>query len=70
MIDEITQRHNIIRLPPYHCQYNPIEYVLSEAKTVYASEGRRIENLIEKLLSSCVKLIFKFSEQEVIILNL
>ena len=43
MIDEITQRYNIVTLPPYHCQYNPIEHVLSEAKTAYASEGRRIE---------------------------
>lgn len=30
--------HKILRLPPYHCQYNPIEMVWSESKRRFDSE--------------------------------
>ena len=45
VIDEMAheQGHVILRLPPYHCHYNPIELVWSEAKRAFASEGRTIE---------------------------
>ncbi|XP_045447118.1 uncharacterized protein LOC123668257 [Melitaea cinxia] len=34
VLDDIAQEkgHNVIRLPPYHCQYNPIELIWAQVK--------------------------------------
>ncbi|XP_030757761.1 uncharacterized protein LOC115883532 [Sitophilus oryzae] len=36
-LDELANEkgHRVLRLPPYHCQYNPIEMVWSECKRYY-----------------------------------
>lgn len=36
-VDEIIQNagHEVLRLPPYHCQFNAIEMVWSQAKRLY-----------------------------------
>ncbi|KAL2735580.1 uncharacterized protein V1478_003220 [Vespula squamosa] len=40
-IDEITKLKNIIvlRLPPYHCELNPIEMIWTEVKNYIAKEN-------------------------------
>lgn len=32
-------RHRVIRLPPYHCQYNPIELIWAQVKTYIAKRS-------------------------------
>lgn len=41
-IDEIAEKqgHTILRLPPYHCELNPIEKVWAQVKGYVASENR------------------------------
>ena len=36
-LDELAMEkgHRVLRLPPYHCQYNPIAMVWSECKRYY-----------------------------------
>jgi len=40
--------HEVIRLPPYHCQYNPIELIWAQVKGEIANKNnsfRIAENL-------------------------
>ena len=41
-VDSILQekRHSVIRLPPYHCELNPIEMLWGDLKSYIASENR------------------------------
>lgn len=41
MVDEMAKEHNIIilRLPPYHCELNPIELIWAEIKNYVASRN-------------------------------
>ena len=36
-VDEMVEaaRHEIVRLPPYHCELNPIELSWSQVKAIY-----------------------------------
>nr|XP_037867914.1 uncharacterized protein LOC101744245 isoform X2 [Bombyx mori] len=67
--------HEVIRLPPYHCQYNPIELVWAQAKNEVASKNRTfkiadVEVLVHKAISNvsqknwedCVKHAEKLQE--------
>lgn len=42
VVDEMAKEHNIIilRLPPYHCELNPIELIWAQAKTEVARNNR------------------------------
>lgn len=42
--------HEVIRLPPYHCQYNPIELIWAQVKNQVASKNKTFKMVdIEKL---------------------
>jgi transposase len=62
VIDDILQRHGhiVLRLPPYHCQYNAIELAWGFCKQYYnkkvaseSSSKNKIENLWLESLSKC-----------------
>lgn len=40
-IDTVAEEagHEVVRLPPYHCQYNPIELVWAQVKTYVAQRN-------------------------------
>ena len=42
MIDKIAREHGheIVRLPPYHCQYNPIEMIWSQLKGLVGKKNK------------------------------
>lgn len=54
IVDELALKygHKVLRLPPYHCQYNPIELVWSDCKRFYdANIGLgpfSVENILNK----------------------
>lgn len=43
-LDEIASSmgHEVIRLPPYHCQYNPIELIWAQVKREVAKKKQYI----------------------------
>ena len=60
--------HQIIRLPPYHCQYNPIELVWAQVKRAVARRNNtfkiadverlvneELDNVTQEQWASCVK---------------
>jgi hypothetical protein len=60
--------HQVIRLPPYHCQYNPIELVWADVKRIVVKKNKTlkipdVERLFDEELdkvaqadwSSCVR---------------
>lgn len=69
--------HEVIRLPPYHCQYNPIELVWAQAKNEVATKNRTfkiadvevllheaISNVSQKNWEDCVKHAEKLQEED------
>ncbi|XP_045456911.1 uncharacterized protein LOC123666943 [Melitaea cinxia] len=60
VLDDIAQEkgHNVIRLPPYHCQYNPIELIWAQVKG-YAARSNITPpftaNKMLQLLNTAVK---------------
>lgn len=40
-LDELTltMGHEVLRVPPYHCQYNPIELILAQVKKQVAKNN-------------------------------
>ncbi|CAB3231919.1 unnamed protein product [Arctia plantaginis] len=69
--------HEVIRLPPYHCQYNPIELVWAQAKNEVASKNTTfkiadVEVLLHEAISivsqknweDCVKHAEKLQEED------
>lgn len=38
----VEHGHRVLRLPPYHCHFNPIELVWSECKRYYDAHIGRI----------------------------
>jgi transposase len=40
-LDQLTQQmgHEVVRFPPYHCQYNPIELILAQFKDRVAEKN-------------------------------
>ena len=51
--------HEILRLPPYHCELNPIELAWAAEKNYVAGENKDMSlDLVEKLFKkrkSCLK---------------
>ncbi|XP_050431110.1 uncharacterized protein LOC126839742 [Adelges cooleyi] len=54
-LDELTFQmgHEVVRLPPYHCQYNPIELIWAQVKGRVAEKNcfftiRDVEALVHK----------------------
>ena len=45
VVDEIAMRagHTVIRLPPYHCEVNPIELALAAEKSFVAKENSEMK---------------------------
>lgn len=50
--------HSVIRLPPYHCQYNPIELIWAQAKG-YVARNNKFKGLkaTEDLLKEGLQLV-------------
>lgn len=49
--------HEVIRLPPYHCQYNPIELVWAQVKNEVATKNKTfkiadVEKLVDEAISN------------------
>lgn len=57
VIDTIAAEagHKVVRLPPYHCQYNPIELIWAQVKTYIAKRNTfklaQLKLLVEEALS-------------------
>ncbi|KAM7285640.1 uncharacterized protein ISCGN_032528, partial [Ixodes scapularis] len=58
-IDTLAAAHNqeVLRLPPYHCEFNPIELVWSKVKGYVASKNKlftlqEVERLLPEVLAS------------------
>ncbi|XP_054257237.1 uncharacterized protein LOC128999434 [Macrosteles quadrilineatus] len=52
--------HTVVRLPPYHCQYNPIELVWAKVKGEVASKNKTfklkdVEQLVHDALNNVTK---------------
>lgn len=57
VLDEIARErgHRVIRLPPYHCEFNPIELIWAQIKNRVASENREFTlNAVERLTKEAV----------------
>lgn len=52
LIDEMAKQHNkiVLRLPPYHCELNPIELIQADMKYMVASR----------------KVTFKFADMKIL----
>ena len=51
-LDEIAleKGHEVIRLPPYHCKYNPIELIWAQVKSEVAKKNNTFKMVdIERL---------------------
>jgi len=47
--------HKVVRLPPYHCQYNPIELILAQVKGEVAKNNKTFKfDDVEKLLNDAL----------------
>jgi len=62
IIDELLRQngHEVLRLPPYHCEFNAIEMIWAEAKSYYnkhiGEDGfgdQKVINTWEKALKKC-----------------
>lgn len=58
-VDEIALQmgHDVVRLPPYHCQYNPIELIWAQVKGEVANKNNSfkivdVENLANNAIES------------------
>ena len=57
VIDKIAEEagHRVLRLPPYHCQYNPIELIWAQVKSYVAKKNSfkmvNLKDLVAKALS-------------------
>lgn len=48
--------HSILRLPPYHCELNPIEMIWSQVKGFVSAENRSFKMPdVEKLTNAAIK---------------
>lgn len=56
-LDEIALQmgHEVVRLPPYHCQYNPIELIWAQVKGEVAKNNKTFKfDDVEKLLNDAL----------------
>jgi transposase len=56
-LDKITNErgHQVIRLPPYHCQYNPIELIWAQVKREVADRNKTCKLAdVERIMSDAV----------------
>ena len=62
-----SQGHRVIRLPPYHCDLNPIELIWAQVKNNVASNNSTftLEN-IKKLTDKALKAVTKEDWQKAI----
>ena len=63
-IDEIlaNEGYDVLRLPPYHCQYNPVKMVLGFCETYNKNIQSHFPSCFVFLLVFCILLtLFKFS---------
>lgn len=57
-LDDIAAEmgHEVVRLPPYHCQYNPIELIWAQIKGEVATKNNTFKiNDVKKLLEEAIK---------------
>jgi len=52
--------HEVVRLPPYHCQYNPIEMIWAQVKGQVATKNTTfkmadVENLMHEAIDAVTK---------------
>lgn len=56
-LDEIAFQmgHEVVRLPPYHCQYNPIEFIWAQVKGKVTKNNTTFKfDDVEKLLNNAL----------------
>jgi hypothetical protein len=57
-LDQIANErgHQVIRLPPYHCQYNPIELICSQVKREVVDRNKtfKLADDAERLMSDAI----------------
>jgi len=52
--------HEVVRLPPYHCQYNPIEMIWAQVKGQVASKNTTFKmGDVEKLMHEAIDSVKK-----------
>lgn len=59
--------HEVVRLPPYHCQYNPIELIWAHVKSKVAEKNNTfkmadIEMLVNNALDAVYLILSRFDE--------
>uniref|UniRef100_A0A0P4VTN2 Tc1-like transposase DDE domain-containing protein n=1 Tax=Scylla olivacea TaxID=85551 RepID=A0A0P4VTN2_SCYOL len=59
VIDKIAEEagHQVLRLPPYHCQYNPIELIWAQVKTYIAKKNTFKMANLKVLVTEALSLI-------------
>ncbi|XP_063856735.1 uncharacterized protein LOC135098338 [Scylla paramamosain] len=59
IIDKIVEEagHQVLRLPPYHCQYNPIELIWAHVKTYIAKKNTFKMANLKVLVTEALSLI-------------
>lgn len=60
-LDEIALQmgHEVVRLPPYHCQYNPIELIWAQVKGKVAKNNTTFKfDDVETLLNGALDSVF------------
>lgn len=61
-LDELALKmgHEVVRLPPYHCQYNPIEMIWAQVKGQVASKNTTFKMAdVEKLMHEAIDSVKK-----------
>jgi transposase len=61
-LDEIacSMGHEVIRLPPYHCQYNPIELIWAQVKSEVAKKNNTFKMVdVERLTNEALDSVSK-----------
>ncbi|XP_025407521.1 uncharacterized protein LOC112681484 [Sipha flava] len=61
-LDELALKmgHEVVRLPPYHCQYNPIEIIWAQVKGQVASKNTTFKMAdVEKLMHEAIDSVKK-----------
>ncbi|KAJ8969535.1 hypothetical protein NQ317_008615 [Molorchus minor] len=64
VVDEmaVSQNKVVLRLPPYHCELNPIELIWAQIKDEKVNSGSRGYNVTEENWSNCVRHVIEKEE--------